>query len=342
MAVREARDHVRHHRARQAVHEDRDRFLKRAKKQTDWKKIAYDNKDRARIALLATVLSATSMVGYAIMLYIWFRVYHTSFEWSIITLVLLLVCSAVMNVTSQKKNMGRDRAWLYWLSLLMALGIVVATVMGFFLYFHSLAYYWKYMDLRTYTNVAAAQPAFAFKDASMFLWTEDTRLDSMRAVGFKSKFTGQIYCAAPIVDSTMSTGNPIQYWAVGENCCNARAEFHCDDAADSSVRSALVMLEPEEVVRPFMTWAVLGANYPRYERALRLQEATYFTKVSQQVKLVRWSKDPIALRDSYYNEPVSYAIKASLIYFAVLFLLALGASYRIVVPSKKPEKQFRC
>merc|ERR1719181_266254 len=81
----------------------------------------------------------------------------------------------------------------------------------------------------------------------MLLWTEDTRLDPMRAVGFKSRWTGQTYCAAPIVDSTMNSANDINYWAVGENCCSARAEFHCDDAADPTTRSALVLLEPEDV-----------------------------------------------------------------------------------------------
>lgn len=167
----------------------------------------------------------------------------------------------------------------------------------------------------------------------MILWTEDTSLDSLRSVGFKSKWTGQTYCVAPIVDGVMSNIDPVSYWAVGENCCNSRSSFWCGDAGNPTTRSSLVVLEPEDVVRPFMTWAVLGAAYPRYERAIRLQEATFATKAAQKIKLVMWSKDPIALKDSFYDDAASRCVWMSVIFFVAMEIMACWVTARyILVP----------
>merc|ERR1719331_1519030 len=99
---------------------------------------------------------------------------------------------------------------------------LVGLFVGFFLYYRLLVYYQHYTDMRTYSNVGGSQPVTQFKNGSMFLFTQDTRLDVMRSVGYKSRWTGQVYCVAPVVDSTMTNANNINFWAVGENCCLAR------------------------------------------------------------------------------------------------------------------------
>lgn len=185
--------------------------------------------------------------------------------------------------------------------------------------------------MRSYTNVAASQPPDAFLDASMFLWTEDTSLDSLRAVGFKSRWTGQTYCVAPIVDAVMSNVDPVSYWAVGENCCNARGSFWCGDTNNPTTRSSLVVLEPEDVVRPFMTWATLGSAYARYERAIRLQQATFATKASPNIRLVVWSKEPIAAKDAFYNDAALRCTWISLLFFLGLECAACWVTAKFIL-----------
>mmetsp|Transcript_34535 Transcript_34535/g.95113 ORF Transcript_34535/g.95113 Transcript_34535/m.95113 type:complete len:346 (-) Transcript_34535:167-1204(-) len=330
------RDHVRHHRARQTVHEHRDVLLKRADKKTDWKKVLTDNKDHLRIIVYGTTLSLASMIPYVIMIVLWFRVYHDSFALTLIPFLGLLVIAALMVFVSRKEVLGIERPWLRWSGALFAFCAIVGCIVGFFLYFRSLAYYWRYASLRSYTNIAAAQNAASFSDANMLLWTEDTHLDTMRSVGYKSKWDGGTYCVAPIVDGTMTTTQPIYYWAVGENCCSARADFSCDDAADSTTRSALVVLEPEDVVRPFMKWAVLGASYPKYERALLLQSGTYSDTVADEVKLVRWVKNPIATMNSYYSNAATRCIWVSVGFWLLLEVFCCIIAATVFIKEKKP------
>lgn len=343
---RTTRDAVRHYRAKPGVMSGgADNLMKRAETrvQAGWDKLAHsdDAKFRARMLLYGTAYSLCGGVGYVVMIYLWFRVYHKYFNSALLTFVGLLGFAALGSMASRKRVAGKDRLWLRFGSTVFAFSVIVGLIVGFFLYFRSLAYYWRYQDLRTYTNVAASQTAQAFNDASMFLWTEDSRLDPMRSVGFRSKWTGGTYCVAPIVDGTMSQIDPIYYWAVGDGCCNARSDFHCDDAADDKVRSALILLEPEDVVRPWMTWAVRGAVYPRYLNAVRLQEATYSTKAASKFKMVYWTKDPIALKDAFYTDAVWRCVWVSLVYFFLMEFAACYAWAKHLQPARKPEPSFR-
>lgn len=339
---RGALDHARHTKAKQAVAQHHDGLLKRANRSNNWSKVLNDNKGKSRMLAIGTGLNMGSMIAYVPMIIFWFRVYHTSFAWTVIMYCFLLVLALFMFLYSQKRIAGIERPWLSWLGCFFALAATAGLFVGFFLYFKSLAYYYRYQELRPYTNVGAAQSADAFADASMFLWTEDTFLDAPRSVGYKSKWTGETYCVAPIVDGTMGGTDPIRYWAVGENCCNQRGAFWCDDAKEATVRSALVILEPEDVVRPFMEWAVQGAAYPRYERALALQEATFSTKAAMgELKLVTWSKDPVAAKDAYYDNAKNKAVWVSLVYFFFSEILACFVAAKFILVPRKLEGVFR-
>eukprot|EP00405_Crypthecodinium_cohnii_P010461 CAMPEP_0206425582 /NCGR_PEP_ID=MMETSP0324_2-20121206/3871_1 /ASSEMBLY_ACC=CAM_ASM_000836 /TAXON_ID=2866 /ORGANISM="Crypthecodinium cohnii, Strain Seligo" /LENGTH=245 /DNA_ID=CAMNT_0053890379 /DNA_START=414 /DNA_END=1147 /DNA_ORIENTATION=- len=220
---------------------------------------------------------------------------------------------------STRRALGKERPWMWWLGAIWLQAFAIGCLVGFFVYFRHLAYYWKYEEMRTYTNVAAAQDASAFGDGSMFLFTTDTRLDVMRSVGYRSRWSGTTLCVAPLVDVTMNQGDSIQYFAVGgEDCCSARAGFLCDDAGDSTTRTALRVLEPEEVARSFMSWAVRDSAYGKYMDAVRLQEATYATKSTDQPTLVVWTKDPITLKNSYYSTAKSIAIQVAVAYYVML------------------------
>uniref|UniRef100_A0A7S4SAY6 Uncharacterized protein n=1 Tax=Alexandrium monilatum TaxID=311494 RepID=A0A7S4SAY6_9DINO len=334
-------DHVRHHHARTQVQTERDRLLKRADKIVDIQKfVPSDGKDRARAFLITVALLLPGMIGYVVMMLMWFCVYRRSMASTAVAFIVLVIASVMCGVLSTKKAMGKDRPWLWWIGALNLMGTLVALVIGFFLYFHFLCYYGKYSDMRTYTNVAAAQAGSTFADGSMFLFTKDTMLDPGRSVGYKSRWTGNMYCVAPIVDSTMNGGGEVFYWAIGMDCCTPRAEFHCDDAGDFNVRSALAVLEPEDVVRPSMRWAVRGAAYPHFREAIKLSEATYFTKGGRNPTLVYWTKDPISKKDDFYNRARHLCIVLSVIYTLLVAGTAFAISWRLV-PKQRREGVIR-
>lgn len=334
-------DHIRHHRAREEVKTERDRLVARSNRMFDPEKMQKlmpsDGKDKARASALAFSVAAVSSIAYIVMIVFWFRVYHSSFPGTLMMLAALLFIGGVMCVCSQEGIAGRRRPWLFTVGIFWIISTIVGTVVGFVIYFNSLVYFWRYAEMRPYTNVAAAESPDAFLDGSMFLWTEDTRLDAMRAVGFKSRWNGRVYCVAPIVDNSMTNAQDINFWAVGEGCCEPRAEFHCDDAESMTTRTALALLEPKDVVRDYMRWAVRDSILPKYENALRLQEATYFTKASPTPRFVRWVSDPVAAKDQYYTDARVAAIWSSIVYFVLCLLAAWAASWQIVKKSAKPE-----
>lgn len=317
-------DPVLSHRARQDVLGERDHLLKRANQNSDVKRFVPSEggsrQDRARVTLITLVMSFFGVVPYGIMLFTWFYVYHASFVQTLVTFAGFIGLGMFFVVASHKRALGKDRAWMRWFGAVLLQATVVGCVVGFLLYFQYLAYFWKYEEMRTYTNVAAAQDSNAFGDGDMFLFTEDTRLDVMRSVGFKSRWTGETFCVAPLVDVTMNQANEINYWVVGTDCCGARTDFVCGDAEDFSTRSALRVLEPEDVARSFMRWAVRRGSYQRYMDAVRLQEGTYATKSATRPTLVWWSKDPVSLKRSFYTDAVDVCVKVSWCYFALVIV----------------------
>jgi len=296
-----------------------------------------DEQAKAWAVIHGVIMSFVSIFFFIVMLTMWFRVYHNSFGWSVAILLLCLVASAGIAWWGSKR--GPQRRWIVFLGCLCALMTFVGLIFGFFMYFKFLVYYQKYLELRTYSNVGGSQGATGFNDASMFLFTQDTRLDVMRSVGYKSRWTGKTYCVAPVVDSTMTNANPINFWAVGEGCCLARGEYMCDDAHDPKTMSALVVLEPEDVVRPFMRWAVSGSVYPRYERSIKLQEASYAVRAAKRIKMLYWVKDPIAKQNSFYNEAKINAILSTVIlWFCLLFFSVVFCYIYRPIPTRHDKR----
>jgi len=294
-------------------------------------------KDRARAIVISAGLTFPGMTSYLIILMIWFYAYHESVVSLVIAFIALLVTYIVLIALSDRRVLGRERPWMWWVGVLGIQAIVIALILGFFLYFRLLCYWWKYAEMRTYTNVAAMQDPDAFSDGSMILFTEDSQIDPMRSVGLKSRWTGETYCVSPIIDSAMNDGNDIQYWAIGENCCPPRGAFHCGDAGDFSTRSALVVLEPEDVVRPFMRWAVRGSSYSLFVEAIRMQEAAYFTKAAGNPKLVYWTRDPIALKESFFLKAKNGCVAFSLCYFFAFLLFSFIVALWRLIPKQKSQ-----
>lgn len=277
---------------------------------------------RAWAFIHAVIMAFVSTLFLGLTLFMWFFIYHWSFLFSVLWLVVLYIAAFAITIYGVRKV---PRRWILCMGLICFVTIFIGLILGFELYFKSLVYYKKYQEMRMYSNIAASHPVQSFDDGGMFLFTQDSRLDVMRSVGYKSRWTGSTYCVAPVVDSTMSAANDVNFWAVGEECCLARSEFMCGDASLPGTLSALVVLEPEDVVRPFMRWAVQGNYYIRYERAIKLQEAAFADRAARKVKLLWWTQDPLKLQDSFYYD----ARRTALWFMFGFFFVTLVISYFI-------------
>lgn len=308
-------------------------------KGTLMKWVREDEKAKAWAAIHAIIMSFVCIAFFLAMLFMWFVVWHKSFGWSVF---IFLACLAVSGGICIYGARNRDqRAWIIIMGCLCALVTCVGLVFGFFMYFKFLVYYERYQEMRTYSNVGGSQPVSQFNDGSMFLFTQDTRLDVMRSVGYKSRWTGEVYCVAPVVDSTMTNADNINFWAVGSNCCLARGEFVCNDAQDPKTMSALVVLEPEDVVRPFMKWAVAGSVYPRYERSIKLQEAAYATRQARKIKMLYWVKDPIAKQNSFLYDARNIAVWFTICFWIFLLIVSYVICYKFRWVRPRADKRMK-
>lgn len=277
-----------------------------------------DETARAWAAIHGLIMSLVCITFFIVMMLMWFFVFRHLFVLSVVIFLACLAAAAGIAFYGSKK--ADERYWIVIMGCASAVVTLLGLFVGFFLYYRLIVYYDRYVEMRTYSNVGGSQGVSQFSNASMFTFTKDSRLDVMRAVGYKSRWTGEVYCVAPVVDSTMTSADSINFWAVGENCCLARGAFECEDAQDSSVLSALVMLEPEDVVRPFMRWAVAGNVYPRYERSIKLQEAAYATRAATNIRMLYWVKDPIAKQNSFHDKAVDIAVLITVILWLILLV----------------------
>lgn len=97
-----------------------------------------------------------------------------------------------------------------------------------------------YSNSRKYTNVVPSMPSAAVSDAGRISFTDETSVDTTKAVGYAAE-NGNVYCAAPVHDATDTPR--VEYWAVGVNCCAYEAEFNCDGSADTSAHAGIVVFD---------------------------------------------------------------------------------------------------
>lgn len=81
------------------------------------------------------------------------------------------------------------------------------------------------MNAATYGNVSPKQRGMGLMDAGRISFTSETWVDGSRSVGYTA--AGGVYCVAPVIDSAIV--GEIEYWAVGEDCCDMRGGFRCGD-----------------------------------------------------------------------------------------------------------------
>merc|ERR1719265_981909 len=132
----------------------------------------------------------------------------------------------------------KTRPWWLFLGLLSLFAILFSVLCGQYNYWMHMFPYWSYDENRSYQNVLPTEPAEAHSDAGKIQFSHTARVDTSRAVGYKS---GVVYCVSPILDDTQL--DRVEYWAAGTNCCPARGDFLCDDTWNPKAKSGVVVLD---------------------------------------------------------------------------------------------------
>jgi len=211
---------------------------------------------------------------------------------------------------------SRKTVAFLFIGLLCLVATVSATACGLYNYHENMFGYWSYLDNGVYTNLLPSEPAASHFDAGKIFFSDDSRVDTTKAVGYKD---GSVYCVAPVLDDVPIP--KVQYWAVGQNCCGQRADFNCDDSWSEKAHCGVVILESNE-------W--LPSHRDMYMKAVKLSESTYDIVSAPDPIFVRWVAEPEVVQDDYWRSGIGFLVAEVCIYLAVSIIFGIVAYQSIV------------
>lgn len=210
------------------------------------------------------------------------------------------------------------------LALFMCAATVASFACGFYIYYKFTIYYFSYEDLRRYTNVQASQLPTGFQDSGMLDFARTSHVDITRAVGYKSyAHGGRVFCVAPIMEQSMPLSAEIGFWAIGTDCCSARAHFECGSANDPDAHSGVILLHDDIIAPQALGWVLnLLSDRPwaEFDAALRLQNAVFGTSMAKKHILMHWERYPIKVQEDFRRDGVAASMGCCSLCLAMTFL----------------------
>lgn len=186
--------------------------------------------------------------------------------------------------------------------------LALAAAVGLFVAWSFMHEYWRLASGASVAGVAPGDRPWKYLDATRIHFQEDAFVDGRHALGRLEG--GGEYCVAPVVGAVQPT--EVAFWAVGKDCCLARAAFACGDALQPHARAGVAL--------------DLGAKEEAgYRRAVAEAEAEFGLRSSRGALLLHWVEDPNVLMENLWSGAttlVTLAIVLSLVASTVLSVYA--------------------
>lgn len=240
----------------------------------------------AALVLLPWLLFTCILLMFAFAYSMWPGVVWT-FVCVCIALALLLV---IMGTVSR----GNFRLGVGFLCLA---SVSVAITVGLFVHCEIMAEYWRLSDGTVYPEVDPLSRAGSLSDAAVISFVKGTIVDDSRTVGYHKD--GEIYCVAPIRGGPATRDQPVEFWAVGANCCEERTAFECGDFRKTGARSAIAICD--------------SCHGDVYRKAVQEAETQYGLTSGADAMLLKWVEDPVAVQDDLSRTGTTVVIIASFV-----------------------------
>mmetsp|Transcript_35324 Transcript_35324/g.77368 ORF Transcript_35324/g.77368 Transcript_35324/m.77368 type:complete len:289 (+) Transcript_35324:115-981(+) len=261
-------------------------------------------------------------VAFTIIMTLYVFVAHISLPAVWVT-ILVSICFGLMFMVMDRTT---KKGGVYLtLGVCLLLATFLGSMLGMWTYQTYTKVYFAYSEYREYNNVIASESAAAHADAGKIVFAKGTRVDTMKAVGYKD---GSTYCVAPISDSAM-TGR-VEFWAVGVDCCAAREDIWCDSARDGDARSGVVSLD----YSGFMD-VIQESKYDMYQKAVKVAESQFDIVSSPDAMFVRWVRDPTHIQDEFWK--MGFGVYIITILGYLVFCAGTGWAFQAL--SKPPQSR---
>mmetsp|Transcript_62271 Transcript_62271/g.131639 ORF Transcript_62271/g.131639 Transcript_62271/m.131639 type:complete len:347 (-) Transcript_62271:37-1077(-) len=139
-------------------------------------------------------------------------------------------------------------------------------------------------------------------------FAEGTFVDDQRTLGFITR--QGLVCVAP-VSKIGAPDAKVQFWAVGEDCCEPRSNFDCGTSRQESLQKVAIV---ENVV-----------DWPsEFQKAARMAASVHaVSQPSQEAQFVRFVSDPKAAISDLWNEALSVSLLAMVLDLLMCLLAGL-------------------
>jgi hypothetical protein len=255
----------------------------------------------------------------------------------------LLVLLVMLQGVVAFEMLGRHKA-VPWLLLFWICSITSALYVG------SRNYHMIYGPYRLASkgrdrNVPANASASGFRDGRTLTFDASFSLDGDRAVGIRA--FGGTYCAAPVVSVTAASAlndyPKVQIWAVGLDCCGARAQFLCDDAGEQDVHGGVVLHQPSEAATLMGSLLAPRSFDQGWHRAIQASCALYEMQSATDPVLVAWVKHPDDVLSGWRMDAIIVWLASSFLHLVVTSVAwtVVAASFQATEEKKKAEKLLR-
>jgi hypothetical protein len=227
-------------------------------------------------------------------------------------LIVVLACGTIAFSSllgRSKGDMEREPSWFVFLFLTTLIAWVLAIVLGDMNFRGHLQPYYDVANLNTYQAVNPAQMrGQQYMDAGRIIFSEGTKLDISRSIGFKNLET---YCVAPITNGEAPLSS-YDFWAVGTNCCSSNsADFQCGEFNNPRATAGLRLMNDDQ--RAF------------FRLAVQMSEAAYSIKAIHPL-FFHWMQDPIAEMNAYQDDGLKYYLLGMFAHFAFQLFLVVVAT----------------
>uniref|UniRef100_A0A7S2BEJ3 Uncharacterized protein n=1 Tax=Alexandrium andersonii TaxID=327968 RepID=A0A7S2BEJ3_9DINO len=212
----------------------------------------------------------------------------------------LLVASTLLALLFVAMGGAAGRAWHLTLGFLILASLGIAIPLGLYIENGYMKEYWRLDNGAVYRQVSPSDPGASHSDATVLEFMQGAFVDVQRSVGYMQG--GTVYCVAPV--SGRLAGASIQYWAVGNNCCEQRGNFLCDDVEDAGALSGLAVHGDES-----------------FKTAVRMAESVYdLSPSSTSPVLVKWTSDAGAYKDGLWTSAAVLVVISSIVHLVASML----------------------
>lgn len=224
--------------------------------------------------------------------------YHHSWEWVWILSGSIAAIGWAMVTTNPAAQPGGRRTT----GALVVIAVIFGAIAGQRNYAKHMATYYNYSGSREFTDVLPTEPAAAHADAGKITFASVAMVDTTKSVGYKK---GDTYCVAPIMEP--SSGQRVEFWAVGMNCCSGRNDFRCGDVGSPAVKSGVVLMDWD-------TNSLLPTQHEYYLKAVKEAEAAFDLVSASEPLLLFWTKDPAGYVASMHTAAIGDLTVCTLFY----------------------------